>query len=94
MIIKQYETKKYPGIKFYVDENKKLFCIMGSVRLLHENGLIDEEEYEKSKTNGLSRYGIIFREDDEHVFYVENIEKGKYLISVVQGVLENERFSS
>ena len=94
MNVKQYETSKYPGIKFYVKEDKKLFCIMGRVQSLHENGLIDEEEYNKTKNLQFARYGIIFRDDDEHVFYVENIEKGKYLISLVKEVVEDVRFST
>lgn len=94
MNIKQYEISKYPGIRFYVKENKKLFCIMGRLNSLHENGLIDEVEYNKAKGLAHARYGIIFRDDEEHVFYVENIEKGKYLISLVGEVSEDERFST
>ena len=94
MNVKQYETSKYPGIKFYIKEDKKLFCVMGRVKSLHENGLIDEEEYSKSKNLEHARFGIIFRDDREHVFYVENIEKGKYLISLVGEVMNDERFSA
>lgn len=94
MNVKQYETSKYPGIKFYVKEDKKLFCVMGRVKSLHENGLIDEDEYKKTMNLPFARFGIIFRDDREHVFYVDNIEKGKYLISLVQEVMEDVRFSA
>ena len=90
MKIRQYETSKYPGIKFFVDEEKKLFAVMGSNKALHESGLLPEEEYQKLMREDHHPFGVIFSADKTHLFGVQNLTKGKILVDQMKLIIENE----
>lgn len=84
----QYTLRGMSGVKAIV-HSKKIFAIVGSVAALHESGVIDETEFENAKKNKEAKFGVIFRDDEDHVFYVQDLTKAKYLINTVSEVVNN-----
>ena len=90
MKIRQYENKYYPGIRFFITEDKELFAVMGSNKALHESGLLPEEDYQKLMRKDHRPFGVIFSADKTHLFGVQNLTKGKILIDQMKRIIENE----
>lgn len=84
----QYTLRGMPGIKAIVYK-RKIFAIVGSVSALHKGGVIDEDEYENAKKNKEAKFGVIFRQDEDHVFYVQDLTQAECLINTVSEVTFN-----
>ena len=90
MKIREYKNKYYPGIRFFITEEKELFAVMGSNKALHESGLLPEDGYLKLMRKNHLPFGVIFSEDKEHLFGVHNFSEGRILVDQMKRIIENE----